>query len=95
MLTVPAEFGNFVIRSRAACQGRNPRTGAPVAIATSRLPTSNPAKALRDAVNEERGGTGPVPAPCRASAAVAKRAGVDSRSQGSRMFGAGRRRVPS
>ena len=47
-----AGFGKFELRSRPARQGRNPRTGAPVAIAPSRAPSFKPAKALRDAVNE-------------------------------------------
>ena len=47
-----AGFGKFAVRSRAARQGRNLRTGEPVAIAASRRPSFKPAKALRDAVNE-------------------------------------------
>ena len=47
-----AGFGKFELRSRPARTGRNPRTGAPVAIAASRAPSFKPAKALRDAVNE-------------------------------------------
>ena len=47
-----AGFGKFELRSRPARAGRNPRTGAPVAIAASRAPSFKPAKALRDAVNE-------------------------------------------
>ena len=47
-----AGFGKFDVRSRPARTGQNPRTGAPVAIAASRTPSWNPAKALRDAVNE-------------------------------------------
>ena len=46
-----AGFGKFVMRSRAARQGRNPATGEPVAIAASRAPSFKAAKALRDAVN--------------------------------------------
>ena len=46
-----AGFGKFVIRGRAARQGRNPQTGEPVAIAASRVPSFKVAKALRDAVN--------------------------------------------
>ena len=47
-----AGFGKFELRSRPARTGRNPRTGAPVAIAALRAPSFKPAKALRDAVNE-------------------------------------------
>ena len=46
-----AGFGQFVIRDRAARQGRNPQTGEPVAIAASKVPSFKAAKALRDAVN--------------------------------------------
>ena len=47
-----AGFGKFAVSSRAARAGRNPRTGAPVALAASKMPSFKPAKALRDAVNE-------------------------------------------
>lgn len=47
-----AGFGKFATRNRAARTGRNPRTGEPIAIAASRMPSFKPAKALRDAVNE-------------------------------------------
>ena len=46
-----AGFGKFVIRDRAAGRGRNPKTGEPVAIAASNVPSFKAAKALRDAVN--------------------------------------------
>ena len=46
-----AGFGNFVMRSRAGRQGRNPQSGEPLAIAASRAPSFKAAKALRDAVN--------------------------------------------
>ena len=49
---VIAGFGKFDVRTRAARTGRNPQTGATVAIAASRVPSFKPAKALRDAVNE-------------------------------------------
>ena len=39
-----AEFGKFEARSRAVCQGRNPRTGEPVAVPAARLPTFKAAK---------------------------------------------------
>ena len=47
-----AGFGNFSVSSRAARQGRNPRTGEPVAVPASKVPSFKPAKALRVAVNE-------------------------------------------
>ena len=46
-----AGFGKFVVRERAARQGRNPQTGESVAIAASRGASFKAAKALRDAVN--------------------------------------------
>ena len=49
---VIAGFGKFDVRTRAARTGRNPQTGATVAIAASRVASFKPAKALRDAVNE-------------------------------------------
>ena len=47
-----AGFGKFAVRSRAARQGRNPRTGEPVVVPASKVPSFKPAKAFRDAVNE-------------------------------------------
>ena len=49
-----AGFGKFVVRDRAARRGRNPRTGEPVAVPASKVPSFKPAKALRDAVNKQR-----------------------------------------
>ena len=46
-----AGFGKFTARTRAARQGRNPRTGEPVDIPAARVPTFKAAKALRDALN--------------------------------------------
>ena len=40
-----AGFGKFAVRGRAARQGRNPRTGEPVAIPASKVPSFKPAKA--------------------------------------------------
>ncbi|MDD9984380.1 MAG: HU family DNA-binding protein [Gammaproteobacteria bacterium] len=48
-----AGFGRFALRSRAAREGRNPRTGEPVAVAASKVPAFKPGKTLRDAVNRE------------------------------------------
>ncbi len=44
-------FGSFVVRSRAARSGRNPRTGETIAIAATRSPAFKAGKALKDAVN--------------------------------------------
>ena len=46
-----AGFGTFATRSRAARRGRNPRTGEPVAVPASTVPSFKAAKALREAVN--------------------------------------------
>ncbi len=44
-------FGTFSVRKRAARAGRNPRTGATIKIAASKVPAFKPGKALKDAVN--------------------------------------------
>lgn len=44
-------FGNFEIRTRAARKGRNPSTGAELAIPESHTVGFKPAKALKDAVS--------------------------------------------
>jgi DNA-binding protein HU-beta len=44
-------FGTFVVKSRAARSGRNPRTGETIEIAASRVPGFKAGKALKDAVN--------------------------------------------
>lgn len=44
-------FGTFSVKSRAARAGRNPRTGASIQIAASKLPGFKAGKALKDAVN--------------------------------------------
>ena len=46
-----ARFGMFSARTRAARQGRNPRTGESIAIAASSPHSFKAGKALRDAVN--------------------------------------------
>lgn len=43
-------FGTFVVRTRQARQGRNPRTGETITIAASSVPAFKAGKALRDAV---------------------------------------------
>jgi len=41
-------FGTFVVRSRAARAGRNPKTREPIEIAASKTVGFKPAKALKD-----------------------------------------------
>ena len=41
-----AEFGKLAVRGRAAPQVRNPRTGGPVAVPASKVPSFNPRKAV-------------------------------------------------
>jgi len=45
-------FGSFQTRKRAARTGRNPKTGSPLKIAASRVPSFKAGKALKDAVRE-------------------------------------------
>ncbi|NGP52436.1 HU family DNA-binding protein [Thioalkalivibrio sp. XN8] len=44
-------FGSFSVKSRAARQGRNPKTGEAITIAASKVPGFKAGKALKDAVN--------------------------------------------
>jgi len=44
-------FGTFSVTARAASEGRNPRTGAKIKIAASKLPKFKAGKGLKDAVN--------------------------------------------
>lgn len=44
-------FGTFENRERSARTGRNPRTGEPIDIAASKLPSFKAGKGLKDAVN--------------------------------------------
>jgi len=44
-------FGTFEVRSRAARNGRNPKTGETISIAASKAPAFKVGKALKDAVN--------------------------------------------
>ena len=43
-------FGNFEVKTRAARQGRNPKTGETITIAEAKLPAFKAVKALKDAV---------------------------------------------
>ena len=44
-------FGTFLVRERAARQGRNPATGETIQIKASKSPAFKAGKALKDAVN--------------------------------------------
>ncbi|TAL04844.1 MAG: HU family DNA-binding protein [Rhodospirillaceae bacterium] len=44
-------FGTFSVASRAASEGRNPRTGETIKIPASKRPKFSAGKALKDAVN--------------------------------------------
>lgn len=44
-------FGTFAVASRAASEGRNPRTGEKIKIAASKQPKFKPGKGLKDALN--------------------------------------------
>jgi DNA-binding protein HU-beta len=44
-------FGNFSVATRAASQGRNPRTGESIEIAASKSPKFKAGKGLKDSVN--------------------------------------------
>jgi DNA-binding protein HU-beta len=43
-------FGSFVVRSRAAREGRNPKTGETIKIAARKVPAFVAGKSLKDAV---------------------------------------------
>lgn len=45
-------FGNFETRTRAAREGRNPRTGEAVQIEAIKVPVFKPGKALKEAVQD-------------------------------------------
>ena len=44
-------FGTYTVSTRAASEGRNPRTGEPIKIPESKQPKFKASKALRDTVN--------------------------------------------
>ena len=44
-------FGTFEVSSRAAREGRNPQSGAPMKIAASKAPKFKACKALKDMLN--------------------------------------------
>ena len=43
-------FGSFVVRSRKAREGRNPKTGEKLKIAARKVPAFIPGKSLKDAI---------------------------------------------
>jgi DNA-binding protein HU-beta len=47
-------FGHFETRTRAARNGRDPRTGRTIAIKSSTAPVFRPGKPLRDLLNKKR-----------------------------------------
>ncbi|MDF2867298.1 MAG: DNA-binding protein HU-beta [Gammaproteobacteria bacterium] len=47
-------FGSFVVRKRAARTGRNPKTGEPLKIDATRVPSFRAGKALKDAVRDAK-----------------------------------------
>ena len=59
-------FGAFSAKRRDARTGRNPRTGATVAVAGKAVPYFKPGKELRERINA--GGDGARPAPAAAPA---------------------------
>lgn len=48
-----AGFGSFDIRQRGARKGRNPKTGAEIAIPAARSPVFRAGKGLKDSVNSK------------------------------------------
>ena len=46
-----AGFGTFEIKKRKARTARNPKTGKPVQIPSTKVPTFKPAKGLKERVN--------------------------------------------
>ncbi len=44
-------FGSFLVRSRKAREGRNPRTGAKIKIAGRKTPAFSAGKSLKDSLN--------------------------------------------
>src|SRR4051795_4316808 len=67
-------FGKFHVAERGAREGRNPRTGATMTIAASKVPRFTAGSGLQKAVKyRECGGAGRQPAPgwaCRSQAAM-------------------------
>ena len=51
-------FGKFKVRDQAARKARNPATGATIEVAASRKLVFQPAKALKDSLNQKGGASG-------------------------------------
>lgn len=51
-------FGSFVVRSRKAREGRNPKTGEKIKIAARKVPAFVAGKALKDAIGGGRANSG-------------------------------------
>ena len=51
-------FGNFVLRDKRQRQGRNPQTGEPIMITERRVLNFKASQLLKQALNEERTGSG-------------------------------------
>ena len=49
------EIGSFVLRERAARQGRHPRTGATIKISAAKIVAFKPSKKLKEIINEQSG----------------------------------------
>ena len=47
-----AGFGNFAVTTRAASEGRNPRTGETIQIPAQKSPKFRPGKALKTSLND-------------------------------------------
>ena len=45
-------FGTFAVATRAATEGRNPRTGEVIAVPEKRIPKFRPGKQLKESVEE-------------------------------------------
>lgn len=48
-----SRFGNFVVRSKSAREGRNPKTGEEATIAARRVVTFRPSPMLKSRVNKD------------------------------------------
>ena len=46
-----AGFGTFLVATRKATEGRNPKTGVKISIPETKVPKFRPAKAFKDAVS--------------------------------------------
>jgi nucleoid DNA-binding protein len=63
-------FGSFVVRSRKAREGRNPKTGEKIKIAARKVPAFVAGKSLKDAVG---GGRSSAPKKAAAKKSAAKK----------------------